>query len=52
MVRVNSIDVDGVALLKYEIGTEKQGHELFVVPEMNRNIILSTNWLKQIGVHH
>ena len=30
---------------------EKQEHELFIVPQMNRNIILGKNWLKQFGVH-
>ena len=39
-VKGNSIDVDGCASLKYEIGREKQEHEFFVVQEMNRNIIL------------
>ena len=38
-------------MLKYEIGSEKQEHEFFIVPEMNRNIILGRDWLKQFGVH-
>ena len=33
-VKGDSIDVDGCALLKYEIGTEKQEHEYFIVPQM------------------
>ena len=49
-VKGDAIDVDGCALLKYDSGGEKQEHELFVVPEMNRNIILSRDWLKQCGV--
>ena len=51
MLNVDSNDVDGCASLKYEIGREKQEHEFFVVPEMNRNIILGRDWLKQSGVH-
>ena len=42
--------VHGCASLKYEIGSEKQGHEFFVIPEMNKNFILCTDWLKQFGV--
>ena len=38
-------------MLKYEIGKEKQEHEFFIVPQMNRNIILGRDWLKQFGVH-
>ena len=38
-VKDDSIDVDGCASLKYEIGREKQEHEFFVVWEMNRNIL-------------
>ena len=41
----DSIDVDGCASLKYEIGRKKQGHEFFVIVEMNRNIILGRDWL-------
>ena len=33
-VKGYSIDVDGCASLKYEIGREKQEHKFFVVPEM------------------
>ena len=50
MVTGDSIGVDGWALLKYEMGREKQEHEFFVVPEMNRNIILGRDWLKLFGV--
>ena len=50
-VKSDSIDGDGCASLKYEIGGEKQEHEFFVVPEINRNIILGRGWLKQFGVH-
>ena len=46
----DSIDVDGCALIVYEIGKEKQECEVFIVPHMNRNIILSRDWLKQFGV--
>ena len=46
----DSIDVDGCALLKHEIGKENQEHEFFIVPQMNRNIILGRDWLKQFGV--
>ena len=38
------------ASLKYEFGREKQEHEFFVAPEMNRNIILGRDWLKHFGV--
>ena len=38
-------------MLKYDIGKEKQEHEFFIVPQMNRNIILGRDWLKQFGVH-
>ena len=50
-VKGDSVDVDGYASLKYEIGGEKQEHEFFVVPEMNRNIILGRDCLKQFGAH-
>ena len=50
-VQGDSIDVDGCIQLKYQIGREKQDHEFFVVSEMNRNIILGRDWLKQFGVH-
>ena len=50
-VKGDSIDVDGCIQLKYQIGREKQEHEFFVVSEMNRNIILGRDWLKQFGVH-
>ena len=50
-VKGDSIDVDGCALIEYEIGKEKQEHEFFIVPQMNRNIILGRDWLKQFGVH-
>ena len=50
-VKGDWIDVDGCASLKYEIGREKKKeHEFFVVPEMNRNIMLGKDWLKQFGV--
>ena len=49
-VKGDSIDVDGCALLKYEIDKEKQEHEFFIVPQINRNIILGRDWLKQFGV--
>ena len=49
-VKEDSIDVDGCALIEYEIGKEKQEHEFFIVPQMNRNIILGRDWLKQFGV--
>ena len=51
LVKVDSIFVDGCASLKYEIGREKQEHEFFVVPKMNRNIILGRDWLKQFGAY-
>ena len=35
-VKGDSIDVDRCTSLKYEIGREKQEHEFFVVPELNR----------------
>ena len=50
MVKGDSIDVDGCASLKYETGREKQEHEFFVVPGMNRKIIFGRDWLKQFGV--
>ena len=37
--------MDGCALIEYEIGKEKQEHEFFIVPQMNRNIILGRDWL-------
>ena len=49
-VKGDSVNVDGCALLKYEVGSEKQEHEFFVLPEMNRNIILGRDWLKQLAV--
>ena len=50
-VKGDSTDVDGCALIEYEIGKEKQEHEFFIVPQMNRNITLGRDWLKQFGVH-
>ena len=38
--------MDGCSLLTYEIGREKQEHEFFVVPKMNRNITSGRDWLK------
>ena len=49
-VEGDSIDVDGWVSVNYEIGREKQEHEFFVVPEMNRNIILGRDWLKHFGI--
>ena len=43
--------MDGCALIEYEIGKEKQEHEFFIAPQMNRNIIFGRDWLKQFGVH-
>ena len=43
--------MDGCALIGYEIGKEKHEHEFFIVPQMNRNIILGRDWLKQFGMH-
>ena len=51
MVKGDSFDVAECALLKYEIGSEKQEHEFLVVPEMNRNIILVRHWLYWFGLH-
>ena len=45
-----SIDVDGCTLLKYEIDRENEEHEFSVVPEINKNIILGRDWLKQFSV--
>ena len=39
-VKGDSIDINGCALLKYEIGREKQESKFFVVSKMNKNIIL------------
>ena len=38
-VKGDSINVDGCALIGCEIGKEKQEHEFFIDPQMNRNII-------------
>ena len=38
-------------LIEYEIGKEKQEHEFFIVPQINRYIILGRDWIKQFGVH-
>ena len=42
--------IDRRVSLKSENGSEKKEHEFFVVPEINRNIILGRDWLKQFGV--
>ena len=39
-VKADSFDVDGCALIEYEIRKEIQEHEFFIVPQKNRNIIL------------
>ena len=39
-VKGDSVDVDGCASLKYENDREKQEHEFFVIPKMNRNVLL------------
>ena len=49
-VKSDPISVDGCLWLKYEIGGEKEGHEFFVVSEINRNIILGCDWLRHFGV--
>ena len=49
-VKGDSTDVDGYASLKCEIGREKQEHEFFVVPQMNRNILLGRDWLKAVWI--
>ena len=49
-VKGDCIDVDGCALIEYEIGKEKQEYEFFIVPQMNRNIIFGKDWLKQFGL--
>ena len=49
-VKGDYIDVDGWTSIEYEIGKEKQKYEFFIVPQMNRNIILGRDWLKQFGV--
>ena len=51
LVKGDSIDTDGCASLKYDISREKQENEFFVVPEMNTNLVLGRDWLKQVGVH-
>ena len=43
--------MDGCALIEYEIGNDKQEHEFFIVLQMNGNIILGRDCLKQFGVH-
>ena len=48
-VKCDSIDLDWFASLEYEIGREKQELEFFVLSEINRNIILCRDWLKQFG---
>ena len=50
-VKMDSIDVDGCALIEYEIRMEKQEHEFFIVLQMNKNIILNRDQLKQFGAH-
>ena len=51
LVKGDLTEVNGCALLKCEIGRQKQEHEFFVVPEMNRNIILAGDWSKQFDAH-
>ena len=48
-VKGGSINVDWCALIEYGIQKEKQEHELFIVPQMNRNIFLGRDWLKLFG---
>ena len=50
LVNGYSFDVDACVLLKYEIGSKKEDHEFFVVPETNTNITLGRDLVKQIGV--
>ena len=45
------IDMDGCPLIEYEIGKEKQEHQFFIVPQMNRNIILDRDWFKQFDMY-
>ena len=47
-VKGDSTGVDGCALIEYEIGKEKQEHELFIVPQMNRNTILGRGWCTHV----
>ena len=50
-VKGDSIDVEGCELIECKTGKEKQEHEFFIVPQMNRNVILGRDWLQQFGVH-
>ena len=51
-VKGDSVNIDGCASVKYEIGKEKQEHEFFVVPEMIRKIILGKRLVKVVCCSH
>ena len=44
------LKLDGCAEISFEIGGLKMRQTFFVVPDMNRNIILGRDWLEQNGV--
>ena len=45
------VEIGGCASLKYEIGSKEQELEFFVVPEININITLGRDWLKQFSFY-
>lgn len=44
------LKLDGCAEINFEIGGLKMSHLFFVVPDMNRNLILGRDWLENNGV--
>ena len=49
-VNGNSLQVDGSVQLKFKIGRVHKVHEFYVVPNINRNIILGRDFLSKNGV--
>ena len=43
----STLQIDGLANLRVRIGAQTNTHDFFVVKNLNRNIILGRDWLKQ-----
>lgn len=49
-VNGGTLEVEGYINMKFKIGKETITHPFYVVSELNRNVILGRDWLKDYGV--